>query len=68
MNVSTGVCNGTISPTPRGKNGFGYDPIFIPEGFDKTFGELPAEVKNEISHRARAFQGAADFLRSLTLR
>ena len=68
LNVSTGVCNGTISRTPRGKNGFGYDPIFIPEGFDKTFGELSAEVKNEISHRARAFQGAADFLRSLTLR
>ena len=68
LNVSTGVCNGTISRTPRGKNGFGYDPIFIPEGFDKTFGELSTEVKNEISHRARAFQGAADFLRSLTPR
>lgn len=68
LNVSTGVCHGRISRTPRGKNGFGYDPIFIPEGFDKTFGELPAAVKNEISHRARAFQGAADFLRSLTLR
>jgi len=68
LNISTGVCNGTISLTPRGKNGFGYDPIFIPQGFDRTFGELSTEVKNGISHRARAFQGAADFLRCLTLR
>jgi XTP/dITP diphosphohydrolase len=68
LNLSTGVCCGTIALTPRGQNGFGYDPIFVPEGFDKTFAELSSEVKNAISHRARAFQGAADFLRSLTLR
>jgi len=66
--VGEGVWEGSIAEAPRGNGGFGYDPIFIPEGFDKTFGELSAEVKNEISHRARAFQGAADFLRSLTLR
>jgi XTP/dITP diphosphohydrolase len=68
LNVSSGVCNGSIAKAPRGTNGFGYDPIFIPEGFDKTFAELTSEVKNQISHRARAFKGSASFLRSLTLR
>ena len=68
LNVSSGVCKGTIVEAPRGANGFGYDPIFVPEGFDKTFAELTSQVKNEISHRARAFRGTAKFLRSLTLR
>ena len=51
-----GVVRGQIAETEFGQGGFGYDPIFIPEGYDKTFGELPAEVKNGISHRARAMQ------------
>jgi XTP/dITP diphosphohydrolase len=68
VNVARGVCNGTIAQVPRGVNGFGYDPIFVPRGFDQTFAELTAEVKNEISHRARAFKDTAKFLRSLTLR
>jgi len=68
VNVSSGQSTGTITAIPRGENGFGYDPVFLPDGFDRTFGELPAEVKNQISHRARAFKGAANFLRSLTLR
>lgn len=68
LNVSGGVCDGAITEAPRGTNGFGYDPIFLPEGFDRTFAELTAEVKNEISHRAQAFKGSAKFLRSLTLR
>jgi XTP/dITP diphosphohydrolase len=67
LNVSRGVCNGSIARDPRGANGFGYDPIFVPQGFDQTFAELAAEVKNEISHRARAFDDTAKFLRSLTL-
>ncbi len=67
LNVSTGVCEGEIADVPRGTNGFGYDPIFIPSGFDKTFAELPSAVKNEISHRAQALKKAADFLRSLTV-
>jgi len=68
LNVSSGECTGTVTAIPRGENGFGYDPVFLPDGFDLTFGELSAEVKNQISHRARAFKGAANFLRSLTLR
>jgi XTP/dITP diphosphohydrolase len=49
-----GAVEGTIVDHPRGVSGFGYDPIFVPDGFDKTFGELPPETKNKISHRARA--------------
>jgi XTP/dITP diphosphohydrolase len=66
LNVSTGVCAGEIAPAPRGDNGFGYDPVFIPAGFDRTFAELAADVKNQISHRAQALKKAAEFLRSLT--
>ncbi len=49
-----GICKGTIIEELRGDHGFGYDPLFVPEGFDQTFAELPAETKNKISHRARA--------------
>ena len=52
--VSRGLCTGTIALKPLGTMGFGYDPIFTPDGHGKTFGELPASVKNVISHRARA--------------
>lgn len=57
------VC-GTIADAPRGTNGFGYDPVFIPEGYDKTFGELPSEVKDSISHRAAAMIKAVKFIRA----
>ena len=59
----TGLCEGTIADRPRGVGGFGYDPLFVPEGYTQTFGELPAEIKNQISHRARALQAAAAALR-----
>ena len=49
-----GVVDGKIAERPRGSHGFGYDPIFIPDGFEETFAELPEEVKNNISHRAEA--------------
>ena len=62
-----GVVEGRIADQMRGDVGFGYDPIFIPEGFEQTFGELAPEVKNTISHRAKAMRLAAVKLRQLQL-
>ena len=60
-----GIVEGRIADEARGDSGFGYDPIFIPDGFEQTFGEMPAEVKNAISHRAKAIRALADRLRRL---
>lgn len=60
-----GVVEGIITMEERGDNGFGYDSIFIPEGFDRTFAELDGSVKNTISHRGRAVRKLVDFLSSL---
>ena len=57
-----GIVNGEIIRERRGGEGFGYDPIFQPDGYDKTFAELGADIKNLISHRARATQKLADYL------
>ena len=57
-----GVMKGTIIDAPRGENGFGYDPIFVPEGETRTFAEMSQEEKNKISHRARALQKALEFI------
>jgi len=62
INLSTGKCEGRIAHTPRGTNGFGYDPVFIPDGYEQTFGELSAEIKEKISHRALALAAARPFL------
>src|SRR2546423_2879520 len=67
LHTSTGICDGLIAISARGTGGFGYDPIFIPNGYERTFGELPSEVKNLISHRARALRAATKFLQSLTM-
>ncbi len=57
-----GVCEGTITHEPRGQGGFGYDPLFLPEGHDQTFAEMPAATKNEISHRRKALDALRRFL------
>lgn len=58
-----GKVTGRIAAQQRGAEGFGYDPIFIPEDYAETFAELPSEVKNSISHRKRAIQKLVDFLK-----
>ena len=56
-----GICKGLILNESRGKNGFGYDPLFVPEGYDQTFAELSDTIKNKISHRAIALKKFRDF-------
>lgn len=58
MGTATGECHGHIAQAPSGKGGFGYDPIFIPQGYDKSFAELGDKVKNSLSHRGRALHKA----------
>ena len=57
-----GACEGRIGFAPRGKNGFGYDPLFVPDGFEQAFAELGEDVKNRLSHRARALEKLKVFL------
>jgi XTP/dITP diphosphohydrolase len=63
--IFEGIVQGRITDTARGDSGFGYDPIFVPDGFEQTFGELSEEVKNTISHRAKALRALADRLQRL---
>lgn len=58
-----GICEGTIIEKPIGEGGFGYDPIFVPNGYDKTFAELSPEIKNEISHRGKAVRKMVAFIK-----
>ena len=71
LNKSTfsfeGIVRGEIISEKRGENGFGYDPIFVPEGEIRTFAEMSLEEKNKHSHRARAFQKMIDFLNKLKI-
>ena len=65
LGMFEGTVHGRITDTARGDSGFGYDPIFVPDGFEQTFGELSEEVKNTISHRAKAIRALADRLQRL---
>jgi len=60
--ATEGICRGRLGESPRGTNGFGYDPIFLPEGFGGTYAELTSEEKNRISHRARALENMREVL------
>ncbi len=62
--IFTGVVKGRISEIPRGKHGFGFDPIFIPNGFSKTFAEMTLKEKNTVSHRSRAAKKMLNFLQN----
>lgn len=62
QHLFTGIANGKITQDKKGSQGFGYDPIFQPEGYEETFAELPLNIKNKISHRAKATQQLIDFL------
>ncbi|MDV7138557.1 non-canonical purine NTP diphosphatase [Maribacter sp. TH_r10] len=66
QHIFKGVVEGEISTDKKGKKGFGYDPIFKPDTHEKTFAELPLEVKNKISHRGKAIQHLLTYLKSLT--
>jgi XTP/dITP diphosphohydrolase len=63
--VVTGQVEGRLIRAPRGSGGFGYDPIFLPDGFGQTTAEMTAEAKDAISHRGRAFRALAPFIRTL---
>ncbi len=63
--IFEGRVDGHIAEKKQGNGGFGYDPLFIPDGFDKSFAELGSEIKNNISHRARAMQKLLAYLKSL---
>lgn len=62
--ITEGECRGKIIDSPRGYDGFGYDPVFLPEGYEKTFAELSGNVKNQISHRTNAFRKIYALLKS----
>lgn len=63
--ITVNKCEGSISDSIQGINGFGYDPIFIPQGYSQTFGVLPVQIKNSISHRAKALQAVVQYCKLL---
>lgn len=64
LHTFTGICEGSITANKQGDGGFGYDPIFKAEGYDKTFAEISLEEKNKIGHRGKAVAELVDFLKS----
>ncbi len=62
-----GECRGSVAESPRGSGGFGYDPIFVPEGYDRTMAQLTPQEKDRISHRGRALRKLADLLKRCDL-
>ncbi len=62
-----GICKGSIIEEAKGTNGFGYDPIFMPEGYNKTIAELPEDEKNRISHRSKALVKVIDYIKTQVL-
>ncbi|HMM70266.1 MAG TPA: RdgB/HAM1 family non-canonical purine NTP pyrophosphatase [Gudongella oleilytica] len=63
--VMQGICRGSLLEEEKGSGGFGYDPLFVPEGYHESFAEMPYEVKNSISHRRRAIDGLREVLAGL---
>lgn len=68
LNTFEGTVEGKIAELPRGKEGFGYDPVFVPNGFDQTFAELPSSTKNRISHRGQALGKLKRYLRDSAIK
>jgi len=67
INVTHGVCQGTIAKAPSGVEGFGYDPVFIPAGYETTFAEMPSSLKDTMSHRGKALAATREFLQHFFL-
>ena len=65
--IVRGICEGRIVCMPRGSNGFGYDPVFVPIGYNETFAELGDKIKNQISHRAKALDLARKLLNEMNV-
>ncbi len=61
-----GMCKGKIASQPKGSDGFGYDPLFIPDGYESTFAELGLDVKSAISHRKKAVEQMNAFLKNIS--
>ena len=65
LHTFTGICEGKIIKTKKGQAGFGYDPIFLPTGYDETFAEMDLDLKNQIGHRGKAISKLVTFLKSI---